>query len=99
MPRLPDEKDWEEQEPFPPMSSKNSSRVEILSGSGWSVNANETTTGDVSSGESQKSPVDEQIENVKFYMKQAKAAGKIEELEILRQSLNDLIIWKKHSES
>lgn len=63
------------------------------------MNANETTTGDVSSGESQKSPVDEQIENVKFYMKQAKAAGKIEELEILRQSLNDLIIWKKHSES
>ncbi|XP_021949113.1 rabenosyn-5 [Folsomia candida] len=76
----------------------------ILTGDGWSISAPEHHD-DGSHGVGAHSididdnPVQQQIKNVKFYIEQAKAAGKMDEVEMLVSSLRDLLLWQNDQEN
>jgi rabenosyn-5 len=75
----------------------------VMTGDGWSISApdyqQQDDGGGAASGGRQslenENPVQQQIRNVKFYIEQAKSAGKMDEVEMLETSLRDLILWQQ----
>jgi rabenosyn-5 len=74
----------------------------VMTGDCWSISAPEHHEGHASgrpSSDFDDNPIQQQIKNVKFYIEQAKAAGRLDEVDMLASSLRDLILWQKEKEN
>lgn len=70
----------------------------LLTGEGWSISAPDHHDDRHSSGgpsaDFEDNPIKQQIKNVKFYIQQAQAAGRMDEVEMLAISLRDLLLYQ-----
>ncbi|CAL8073025.1 unnamed protein product [Orchesella dallaii] len=98
LPIVPDESEISENTSI--SSSCSTPRMEILD-DGWCIVAPPSHGRGGSSTHSEdgepENPIQQQIRNVKFYIEQARAAGKHDEVEMLEASLADLLIWEQES--
>jgi len=72
----------------------------VMTGDGWSISAPDHHNQDDSSSgrpslEMDENPIQQQIRNVKFYIDQARAARKMDEVEMLETSLKELLLWQQ----
>jgi len=77
----------------------------VMTGDGWSISApdyqhhDESEEGADRQPFESENPIQQQIRNVKFYINQAKSAGKTDEVEMLEASLRDLLSWQQSQNS
>lgn len=94
LPSIPDESEVSESASLSSSCSTPRLQMEVLD-DGWTVVAPIHDVSEVD--KAQENPIQLQIRNVKFYIEQARAAGKHDEVEMLEASLADLLIWEQDS--
>lgn len=95
IPSIPDESELSESASLSSSCSTPRLQMEVLD-DGWSIAAPVHDGPQLGKG-TEENPIQLQIRNVKFYIEQARAAGKNDEVEMLEASLADLLIWEQES--
>lgn len=95
LPSVPDESEISESASVSSTCSTPKLQMEVLD-DGWSIAA-PIHAGNGQDDDQEENPIQLQIRNVKFYIEQARVAGKCDEVEMLEASLADLLIWEQES--